>query len=95
MVANGLSRKTSVISIIAYQCNNARALVDALAAALPSNSTLRYLELGQRRYDDPGYLSPVFLAWGQNTALETLTIYMQGSTEESLFTAINDGLRMN
>jgi hypothetical protein len=41
-MANGLSRNTSVISII-VRCNNARALFDALAAAIPLNSTLRIL----------------------------------------------------
>jgi hypothetical protein len=95
IMANGLSRNTSVISIISHQCNNTRALFDILAAALPSNSTLRYLELGQQDDDDPDCLAPVFSALGQNTGLKSLKIDVHGSTEESMCTAINDGLRMN
>jgi hypothetical protein len=44
MMTNGLSRNTSVKSISA-KCNEPRALFSALAAAIPLNSTLRYLEL--------------------------------------------------
>jgi hypothetical protein len=95
MMANGFSRIASVTSIIAHKCKNTIALVDALAAVLPLNSTLRHLELGQRSDDDPGCLSPLFLALGHNTGLKTLTIFMQGSAEDSLCTAINVGLRMN
>ncbi len=40
ILANGLSRNTSLLSISVIQCNNARVLFDALVAALPSNSTL-------------------------------------------------------
>jgi hypothetical protein len=99
MMVNGLSRDSSVISIIAHQCNNAQALFDALVAALPLNSTLRHLELG-RQNNDGGqdvcpYLPPFFSALGQNTGLKTLKANVRRSTEESLRTAINDGLRMN
>jgi hypothetical protein len=93
MMANCLSRNTSVTSIT-VQCYNT-ALFDALAATLPSDSTLRHLELHRQNDGEPDCLSPVFLALGQNAGLETLTIYMKGSMEESLCTAINDGLRMN
>jgi hypothetical protein len=65
MMTNGLSRNTSVTSIIADQCGNDRALFDALAAALPSNSTLRQLklELGQQYDDDTDCLSAVSLKY--------------------------------
>jgi hypothetical protein len=45
MMANGLGRNTSV-KFINVRCNNAPALFGALAAALPSNSTLQHLEWG-------------------------------------------------
>jgi hypothetical protein len=45
ILANGLSRNTSLTSMSVGPGNNARALFDALVAALPSNSTLRYLRL--------------------------------------------------
>jgi hypothetical protein len=60
-MANGLSRNTSVISII-VQCNNARVLYGALAAAIPSNSTLKHLELGWQDNDGNDCLPAVFLA---------------------------------
>jgi hypothetical protein len=96
MMANGLSRNTSLISIT-VQCNNARALFDALAASLPSNSTLRHLELelGQQDEDDPDCLSPVFSALGQNTGLKSLKVNDFHSMDESLSTAMKDGLGMN
>jgi hypothetical protein len=95
MMANSLSRNTSVISIITDHCNNTRALFDVLAAALPSNSTLRYLELGRQDDDDPDCLSPVFSALGQNTGLKSLKVDCSDSMNESLCTAIKNGLGMN
>jgi hypothetical protein len=68
ILANGLSRNTSVISISVVKCNNARALYSALAAALPSNSTLQHLELGVQDNDDNDYLPAVFLVLGNNGA---------------------------
>jgi hypothetical protein len=96
IMAKGLSRNTSVISIT-VQCINARAVYDALTVALPSNSTLRHLELQfcQQDDDNPDCFAPVFSALGQNTALKSIKICIHGSTEESLRTAINDGLSMN
>jgi hypothetical protein len=94
MMANALSRNTSVISIIA-KCNNFRALFDALAAALPSNSTLRHLELGQQGSYHPDFLSPIFSALGQNTGLKSLIVHEFDMIDESLCTAMKDGLVMN
>jgi hypothetical protein len=51
--------------------------------------------LGQEDDDDPDCLLPIFSALGQNIGLKSLKIDVRGSTEESLCTAINDGLRMN
>jgi hypothetical protein len=94
IMATGLSRNTSVTSIIVH-CNKARALFDALAAALPSNSTLRYLELGRQDSDDPDCLSSVFLALGRNTGLKFLRVVVCESMDESLSRAIQNGLGMN
>jgi hypothetical protein len=69
IMATVLSRKTSVISIIVH-CRNARVLFGALAAALPSNSTLRELLLGRAKDDDSDCLSAVVLASGKNTGLK-------------------------
>jgi hypothetical protein len=93
ILANGLIRNTSVISI-SVQCFDPRALFDALAAALPSNSTLQHLKLDQHYIEGPDPLLPVFLALGQNTGLKTLTVdgfEMDGS----LCTAMKDGLELN
>jgi hypothetical protein len=93
IMATGLSRNTSVTSII-VRCNNARAFFDALAAALPSNSTLRHLEL--LRHDNGTFdVSPVFLALGKNTGLKTLKVTVCDSMDESLSTTMKDGLGMN
>jgi hypothetical protein len=90
--ATGLSRNTSVTSI-SVRCSNARALFNALAMALPSNSTLRHLGLN---HDDSDCLSPVFSALGQNMGLKTLTLMAVGSMgESSLSTAMKDGLGTN
>jgi hypothetical protein len=94
-LATGLSRNTSVISFTVVKCNNAQALLDALAAALPSNSSLRHLELIQRDNDDPDCLSPVFSALGYNTGIKSLKVHGFGSMDESLCTAMKDGLGMN
>jgi hypothetical protein len=93
IMATGLSRNTSVTSIIVW-CHNARAFFDALAAALPSNSTLRHLEL--LRHDNDAFdLSPVFLSLGKNTGLKTLNVSHCYSMDESLSTAMKDGLGVN
>jgi hypothetical protein len=97
-MANGLSRNTSVISIRVVQCSNARVLFDALAAAIPSNLAMEHLELGWRDNDDndDSYCLPaVFLALGKNMGLKTLKVAVSESMDESLSTAIKDGLRMN
>jgi hypothetical protein len=80
-------------------------LYGALAAALPSNSTLRHLELvkldselpsfWRQGNDDPDSLSPVLLALGKNTGLKTLTLGLIDSMGETLSTAMKDGFGMN
>jgi hypothetical protein len=94
LMATGLSRNTSVIYIV-VQCFNARMLFDALAAALPSNSTLRRLELVEEDNDDNDCLSSIFSALGNNTGLKTLKVVVRFSMDESLSTAMKDGLGMN
>jgi hypothetical protein len=66
MMANGFSRNTSVTSIF-VQGDNAPTLLDALAAALPSNATLQDISFSfSPSYDDDddAYLdrSPIFSA---------------------------------
>jgi hypothetical protein len=109
ILASGLSRNISVISII-VQCSNARALIDALAAAVSSNATLQHLVLNDDDPDNDDFsygddppdinddpdLSPFFLALGKNTGLKTLEVHGGfGSMDESLCTAMKDGLGMN
>jgi hypothetical protein len=95
ILANALTRNTSV-SYIKVQSSFDGTLNGALAAALPSNSTWRDLvfKLDRRIDDDPDY-SPVVLALGKNTALKTLTLDAFRSINESLYTAMQDGLGMN
>jgi hypothetical protein len=98
IMASGLGRNTSVVSI-RVEWRRDEALFDALAAALPSNSTLR--ELSFRRlfcvpnFNNVARLSPVFAALGKNQGLKTLKVDVHGSTEESMCTAMTDGLGMN
>jgi hypothetical protein len=54
ILANGLNRNTSVISITVVQFSNAQMLFDVLAATIPSNSTLRHLEVGRQNDDANG-----------------------------------------
>jgi hypothetical protein len=97
MMANGLVRNTSVTSI-KVSSDDDNVLFDALTAALPMNSTLR--ELSYLVCDDPGGAhvdwSPICLALGKNTGLKTLSVGgFDASMDESLCTAINDGLGLN
>jgi hypothetical protein len=96
--ASGLARNTSVISIVA-QRNNARALFDALAAALPLNSTLEHLEWGRENNNDGPDLCPhlpqLFSALRQNKGLKALEVALPCSMDESLCTAMHNGLGMN
>jgi hypothetical protein len=93
-MAIGLFQSTSVKSMI-VQSFDSRASFDALTAALSSNTTLQHLELSARRSDNGHDLSPVFVALGKNTWLKTLTFNSFGSMDESLCTAMKDGLEMN
>jgi hypothetical protein len=91
MMANGLSRNTSVASIrVMSQLDED--FICALAPALESNSTLRDLALvdgGQAN------LSAIFLALGKNTGLNELFIERCQSMDESLCTAMEYGLGRN
>jgi hypothetical protein len=91
IMTNGLASNTSVVSILmVLPCV---ALIDALATALPSNSTLRKLSF--RPYSVI-HLSPVFLALGKNQGLKTLIVDGGfGSIDESLCKAIQNALGMN
>jgi hypothetical protein len=82
-----------------------QALLNALTAALPSNSTLRHLDLSWYYdvfSDDSDVvrdLAPLLLALGDNTGLKILNVDMHGSIDdsmdESLCTAMKDGLGIN
>jgi hypothetical protein len=94
IMANGLTRNTSV-SYIEVESPFDGTLDGALAAALPLNSTLRDLVLSGRTLDDDSDYSPVFFTLGNNTGLNILTLGAFGSMDESLSTAMKDGLGMN
>jgi hypothetical protein len=94
ILASGLSRNTSVASIQVVSPFG-RVPCDALAAALPLNSTLRHLILDRQDSDGAIDLSPFFSALGKNTGLKTLIVCGIGLMEESLCTAIKDGLGLN
>ena len=95
IMASGLSKNTSVISIEVVVPLD-EALNCALAMALPSNSTLRELSL---EVDDDGnaYIdwSPIFSALGKNSGPKSLTLDGLDSMEESLCTAMQTGLTLN
>jgi hypothetical protein len=61
---------------------------------LPSNSTLWRLDLGWQENNDPDLLA-VFSALGKNTGLKALKVSVYDSMDESLSTAMKDGLGMN
>jgi hypothetical protein len=94
LIANGLKRNTSVSHFKGVSLRD-QALFDVLATALPSNSTLQRLELLwlQSAYDYN--LSPFFLALGKNTGLKNLSLNGFISIDESLCTAMIDGLGMS
>jgi hypothetical protein len=98
IMANGLARNTSLVSISTSGPVDA-VLIAALAMALPSNSTLREFyvwndsDVGIRI--SSAHLSPVFLALGKNTGLKSLVIKVCESMDESLCTAIQNGLALN
>jgi hypothetical protein len=94
IMAKGFTRNTSVI-YISVQFSNGRALSVALAAALPSNSTLRDLSLLCGSFSADVHLSPVFLALGKNRGLKALKVDVSEAIDGSLCTAIQDGLGIN
>jgi hypothetical protein len=89
MMATGLSRNTSVSDIEVVSEHDDGVIFDALAAALPSNSTLRDL------FISGAPLPPVFLALGKNTGRKTVSCNDFGSMDESLCRAMEDGLWTN
>jgi hypothetical protein len=93
-MANALTRNRSV-TYIEVESLFFGTLNDALTAALPLNTTWRDLVLSGKIIDDDADFSPVVLALGKNTALKTLTIGAFGSMDESLCTAMQDGLEIN
>jgi hypothetical protein len=100
MITNGLGRKTSVISLTVTSRATNAAVFDALAAALPLKLTLQELSVGVAPFDDSHLAhvdwSPIFLALGRNTRLKSLNIANYfGSMDESLCTAIQNGLGTN
>jgi hypothetical protein len=95
IMASGFSRNTSVLNIEVLLPVE-EAMILALAAALPSNSTLQ--ELYIEADETPGahvYWAPFFLALGTNKGLKTLTLDGLGSMNESLSTAIKNCLRLH
>jgi hypothetical protein len=94
MMTNGLSRNTSVTCIdVSGPCDET--LHNALATALPSNSTLRDLLFQYCSEISAEQLSPVLLALSKNAGLKTLKLVGIYSMNESLCTAMQNGLGMN
>jgi hypothetical protein len=83
IMANALARNTSVLYIKVDE-----ALYSVLATALPSNSTLRCLDLDRQNNDRGPDLSPLFVTLGKNTGLKKLIVRDFGWMDESLCTAI-------
>jgi hypothetical protein len=98
VLANGLARNTSV-SCITVEWHGNEAINKVLAAALPLNSTLQELLFqvnpSDNDPDTPVDWSQMFLALGKNAGLKFLEVGGFGSMEESLCTAIKDGLELN
>jgi hypothetical protein len=99
ILENGFSRNTSV-SFIEVTSPFDEALNSALAAALLSNSTLQVLsfKVFPSTIDDSGVhvdWSPILLALEKNTGLKALSVDGIGSIDDSLCTAMQNGLGMN
>jgi hypothetical protein len=94
VMANGLARNTSV-SCIKVERLRDEAFYSILVTAFASNSTLRQLELDRRNSNVGPDLSPIFLALRENTGIKNLIVGGFGSMDESLCTAIKDGLELN
>jgi hypothetical protein len=98
MMANGFGKNASVLSIHVVSPFD-EALNVALTAALPLNSTLKELSFRAPPSHGPcvfGDWSQLFLALGKNTGLKILKVDVHGlMDDESLCTAITDGLGMN
>jgi hypothetical protein len=95
ILANAFSRNTPV-SHITVASPVDQALHNVLATALPANSTLQHLALCCWPNNDVGPCLPsVFLALGNNTGLKSLKVDVLGLIDESLSTAIKDGLELN
>jgi hypothetical protein len=94
MITSGLSRNTSLLHFKVVSSRD-QALFDVLATALPSNSTLRRLDL---RWQESAYdynLSPFLLALGKNKGLKNVSLDGFLSIDESLCSAMQNGLGMN
>jgi hypothetical protein len=98
ILENGFSRNASVLSIEVLLTSD-EMLKIALAAAIPSNTTLQELSFEVLpSYDNPHAVldwSPIFVALGKNTGLQTLSVDLYNSMDGPLCTAIKDGLGMN
>jgi hypothetical protein len=93
-MANGLASNKSVACIDVSSPRDGT-LYNALAMALPSNSTLRDLSFLCGSHISAEHLPPVLLALGKNEGLKTLKLDVHRSMQESLCTALKDGLGMN
>jgi hypothetical protein len=94
-MASGFRGNTSVLSIEVVQPVN-DALNSALIMALQLNSTLQELSLEVE--DGPNaheFWSLIFVCLKRNTGLKSLTLDGLGSIEESLCTAMQNGLTRN
>jgi hypothetical protein len=93
IMANGLARNTSVVSItVEWPLDGA--LIGTLAVALASNTTLQELSILSCS-NDGEQVSRVFLALGKNTGLKTLKVDASKARSESVCAAIHSGLGTN
>jgi hypothetical protein len=97
ILGNGFGRNTSVSHIKVVMPFD-ETLNGALAAALPSNSTLQVLAFDALPWEDPVAhvdWSPIFSGLGRNTGLKSLKVAVYHWMDESLCTAMQNGLEAN
>jgi hypothetical protein len=94
MMASGLSKNTS-LRYFKVVSSRDQWLFDVLATALPSNSTLQRLNLRWRESAYDYNLSPFLLALGKNTGLKNISLDGFISIDETLCSAMQNGLGMN
>jgi hypothetical protein len=99
-IASALEENTALTTFVSTafeDCTVDVAFYDAMAASLPSNSTLQELSIGITGaiYPASGCLSSLFLALGMNRMLRKLLVSGFSSWDGSLIPALREGLGKN